>query len=359
MEHMDMNVFRDDILSTIKESLLVLDADLNVIYANTPFYEVFHTTPKETLHRRIYELGSGQWNIPELRELLERVLPEKHAIGDFRGRYIFPFIGEKSVLLRAKELKDSARKEKYVLLTIEDITEETQLLEATLQTNKLAMIGQLSAGIAHGLSSPLTGIHNFLSVYNKEEPKGNRKEEYKLMLEACEYMNKIVKNLLFFARTTKEATQKNNWKDIIDSTLSFTERQFTAVNIFITIDLPSDIKSIYGHKCQLQHVLLNILMNAKEAMHADGGTITIKARNTEKDEVILEVTDDGRGISQEDLPRIFEPFFTTKKTKEGAGLGLSAAYGIIKDHHGTITIKSEEGKGTRVLITLPTKKVKL
>jgi two-component system CheB/CheR fusion protein len=353
MKNIDMNVFKDDVLNTINDSLLVLDSGLNVIYANEPFYHQFKTAPDETVNKRIYEIGSGQFNIPELRRLLEDILPSKSSFFEFSVKHDFPAIGQRIMLVNAKELIDGSREEKFILVVMEDITEITRLYEASLHANKLAVIGQLSAGIAHGLSSPLTGIHNFLDVYAKEEPKESiRHHELMLMLEACNYMSKIVKNLNYFARTSREEHKKISLADIIDSTLAFTERQFIASNIQITRYIPKDVKDIIGNKGQMQHVLLNILMNSKDAI-MDGGKISIKARNSDQtNTVILEIADNGKGMAKKDLQHVFEPFFTTKQIG-GTGLGLPAAYGIVKEHHGEIRIESEEGKGTRVIITLP------
>lgn len=350
---MDLNIFKEDILNTVRDSILILNYEFKIVYANTSFYTNFKVKPEETLDKCIYELGNGQWDIPDLRKLLEEILPNKISISEFKVQHVFPNVGRKIMVVNARQLKDGTRKEKYIFVAIEDITEKIKLLESSFQANKLASIGQLSSGIAHGLSSPLTGIHNFLNVYAKEEPEGSeRHEELKLMLEACTYMNKIVKSLTYFARTTKDEFDITSLKDVIDSTLSFTERQLIASNIFVTEDVPGNIREIMGNKSQLQHVLLNILMNSKEAIE-HGGKIDIKARNDDKtNSVVLEVIDSGKGIQKKDLPHLFEPFFTSK-TNQGSGLGLSSAYGIIANHHGTIRVESAEGKGTKVIIKLP------
>jgi two-component system CheB/CheR fusion protein len=350
MKKIDINIFKEDILNTIREPVLVLDSDLKVIYVNNSFYDKFKLTPDEVENKYVYELGNGEWDIPELRKLLEEIMHNKTTFHDFKFQHVFSNIGQRTMLITAKEL-DGGRDEKFIVATLEDVTEKTKLMEASLQANKLAVIGQLSSGIAHGLSSPLTGIYNFLDAYFREEPEGTiRRHELKLMLEACTYMNNIVKNLSLFARTTKDEFKKISLADVIDSTLSFTERQFIASNIFFTKDIPDEIKKIKGNKSQLQHVLLNILMNSKEAI-TDRGEIIIKARNSDNS-VILEITDNGKGIPKQYLQHLFEPFFTTKNQK-GTGLGLSVAYGIVKNHHGEIKVESEEGKGTRVIITLP------
>ncbi|MFH2020103.1 MAG: ATP-binding protein [archaeon] len=353
MNNFDMNVFKEDILNTIRDSIVVLDKDLNVIFANDSFYKQFKASPDKTINAKIYKLGNGQWDIPELRKLLEEMLPKKTSIKEYKVEHEFPLLGQRTMLLNAKELKDGTRAEKYILMVIEDATEKAKLLEASLHANRLAMIGQLSAGIAHGLSSPLTGLHNYIDVYLKEEPADSvRHEEFKLMLEACEYMNRIVKDLTYFSSGSKGAFSKIKIEEVISSTLMFTERQFASSNITITPDISSDIKAILGNKCQLQHVLLNVLLNAKESM-PKGGNILIKARNSENKGLILEIEDKGIGIPKENLIHVFEPFYTTKKKQGGAGLGLSASAGIIMNHNGTMYIESEVGKGTRIIIKLP------
>ena len=354
MDEFDLNVFREDVLNTIRESILVLDLNFNIIYANSSYCDAFKISTDEIKNKPLNEISNGQWNIPSLTKLLVEVLPKKRIITDYKIQHTFPKVGKRILLLNGRRLEDRKGKEKFIFLSIEDITEKTKILEASLHANKLSMIGQLSAGIAHGLSSPLTVIHNFIEVYAKTEPKdSSRYEEYELMLNACDYMQKLVKNLTYFARTTKHDFSRISWADIIDSTLIFTERQFTASNIFIEKDISKDIKEINGNKGQLQQVFLNLLINSKEAI-THSGKITISVKNIDEDKcVFFELTDSGIGISKKDLLHVFEPFFTTKKVKNGSGLGLSAAYGIIKDHNGSIHIESVEGQGTKVIIKIP------
>lgn len=165
MEDIEINVFKDDILNTIREPIIVLNSKLEVIYANSSYCKTFKTSFDKIKDISIYNIGDGQWNIQELRNLLDEILPKKTSFEDFRIQHIFPTIGNRIMLLNARQLEDGKRKEKFIVLAIEDITEKTKIFEASLHANKLSMIGQLSAGIAHGLSSPLTGIHNFLDIY--------------------------------------------------------------------------------------------------------------------------------------------------------------------------------------------------
>ena len=129
MKQIDMNVFREDIINTIRDSLIVLDSDLRVIFANDSFYKTFKVNRNETKNKRIFELGNGQWDIPELRELLEKILPQDSSFHDFRIHHIFPNIGEKFMLINAKQLKDGSRDEKFIVVAIDDISERHNMTE--------------------------------------------------------------------------------------------------------------------------------------------------------------------------------------------------------------------------------------
>ena len=346
--------FLKDLVGTLRESLLVLDADLKIIYANTSFYDKFLVTPKQTLGEKVFNLGNQQWDIPELRELLEKILPTKSVFNNFEVSHTFQTIGRKTMIINARQFRDGNNPMALILMVIEDITDEKMLMEAALQNAKLAAIGQLSAGIAHGLNSPITGIQNFLKVYHKAEEKGSEKEkELVLMLEACKYMGSVVSNLTLFAGKNKSKTEKIDLRDVVESTLLFTERQLVIADIQVVRDYDKTPFEILGNKALLQHVVLNLILNSKEAMHA-GGKITIRIRyNKPKKIIVLEILDTGIGIEKKDLGKIFEPFFTTRRNDGGTGLGLSVAYGIIKEHKGNIKIESIKNKGTRVIVEFP------
>lgn len=349
--------FYEDIVNTIRESLLILDPDLRVIYANSSFYGQFKVTPKETEQKLIYELGNGQWNIPKLRELLEKILPKENVINGFEVEHDFAGIGRRTMLINARQVKETKSARSLILMVIEDITKEKKMIEYSIRTNRISAVGQLSAGIAHGLNSPLTGIQNFIKVYYDKEEKGSQKsKELDLMLKACVYMSELIKNLTHFVGNDKMQLNNISLISVVESALLFTGRQLTSNNIKVIKQFRKGLNHVKGNKGQLQHAVLNIILNAKEAMK-EGGQITINAHNDDQSHsVVLEIIDDGIGIPKEVLSQVFVPFFTTKSQSGGAGLGLSAAHDIIKNHDGTIKVESEMGKGTKVIITLPATK---
>lgn len=229
---------------------------------------------------------------------------------------------------------------------------ELKMTQAQLvQAEKLSGIGRLAAGVAHELNTPLTGLLGLLRAYRETVKEGTR--EYgnlDLMLDASEHMARIVNGLTIFARKSKDEFTVLNLNEVIESILSFSSHQLTAKDIKISRHYADDLQKIRGDKGQLQQVVLNIVMNARDAM-PEGGEFIVKTRNSESgDLVIAEFIDTGSGVKKEDMSRMFEPFFTTKEEGKGVGLGLSIAHGIMKRHRGTITAENQPTEGTKFTI---------
>ncbi len=338
-----------DLVNTVSEGVLILNHDLKIIFANRSFYKMFKTSSKNTENISIFELDNNQWDVPGLRDVLNRIIPDKKEINDFEIEADFSRLGKKIMIINAREVVDRTNRNRLIFLAINDVTQNRKLYEATLHSAKLSAVGELSAGIAHGINSPLTGIYNFLHVYYKTEKDSEKKKELKLMVDACMYISEIIKNLTSFSNRSEFSFSELNIVDVIESTLVFIEKQLLVKNIKVIRDFPGGVINVKGNKSYLQCVFLNILMNSKEAIDIDG-KIEIKLRQKDN-RIIIQIIDDGVGIPKQDLSNMFTPFFTTKKKNQHVGLGLSSAYGIIKAHKGNITIKSN--KGTEVIITLP------
>jgi two-component system CheB/CheR fusion protein len=330
----------------------VLDSHFGVVYANQAFYKNFKVSKKETENTSFFELGNHQWDVPKMREFLKKILPQKKFFNGYEIDHNFPKIGQRTMRINARQVADSDQREKYILVAIEDVTEEKRLLAVMLRANKLSAIGQLTMGIAHGLNSPLTGIYNFLHVYYKQEKKGTEKsKELKLMLDACVYMSGLISGLSYFAPENKKEFAPVDMLKVIDSVLLFTKRQFLADNIKIVKDLPRGPLNVNGNNVQLQHMLLNIILNAKEAIKRDG-QITIRAEKNENRLVTLEIIDTGHGVSINNLKKMFLPFFTTKHEHGHIGMGLAAALEVAKNHGGVIKISNIKKGGVKVTINL-------
>jgi PAS domain S-box-containing protein len=225
--------------------------------------------------------------------------------------------------------------------------------EQLVQAEKLSSLGQMSAGVAHELNSPLTGLITMLGFYKKkfsDDPEDQ--SGFQEMIDSAQHMSKIVKDLCVFARKNKQQLTEINLNEVIESTLSFGALHLKAP-IAISRQYCDDLLPVMGNKTQLQQVVLNMVTNARDSM-PEGGKFLIRTRNSEDGGfVIAEFEDSGQGIEKEFLGRIFDPFFSTKEPGKGTGLGLSIVHGIIEEHNGKIEVKSEKGKGTKFIILFP------
>jgi signal transduction histidine kinase len=191
----------------------------------------------------------------------------------------------------------------------------------------------------------------YLSIYDMlgdEEKKIYMGDIY----NQTERIHKIVEKLLDFSRQKKQELKEANLKDIIQVSLLLVGNQLKLAGVNQHVVLAQDLPPVYVDASQIEQVLVNLFINAIQAMPKGGDLFISAGHDSETGNLILEVRDTGTGIPQEILPNIFDPFFSTKGTK-GTGLGLSVSYGIIREHHGDISVESEEGKGTRFIIKLP------
>ena len=223
------------------------------------------------------------------------------------------------------------------------------------EAERLAMIGQLAAGVAHEINNPLTGIILYCDIVLKSMPEDDvkRKSLEKIYHEAMRCKS-IVKGLLDFARHKKPETKEASVNQTLETTLSLVKNQPLFHNIHLKNDLDQSLPLIKIDAGQIQQVFMNIIMNAVEAM--DGkGDLSIKSQLSEDEKYIeISFTDTGPGIKSEHLKRIFEPFFTTKDASHGGvGIGLAISYRIIRNHNGRVDVTSEMRKGTTFTIKLP------
>jgi two-component system NtrC family sensor kinase len=234
---------------------------------------------------------------------------------------------------------------------------EKQLQETHLQlvnSEKMASLGKLAAGIAHEINNPMGGILIYSSLLMEAlEGKDSKRQDLEKIVQEATRCKEIVKSLLEFSRQTEPKMEPTNINKAITDDLFFLENQALFYNIEIVKNLPPELPRIRGNASQLKQVFMNIIVNAAEAMHGTGTlTITTGLSRDEK-EMWIDFADTGEGIPQENLSKIFDPFFTTKEVGKGTGLGLSTSYGIIDGHGGRIDVKSQVGEGTTFRIELP------
>jgi two-component system NtrC family sensor kinase len=234
-------------------------------------------------------------------------------------------------------------------------TEELVAMQARVaQSERLASLGMLAAGVAHEINNPLGGILALTGLtvedMKQEDPNRETLEEVIRQTERC---RDIVKGLLEFSRQSKANTERIDLNRILQDTLSLLAKQALFFNIEVVRDLDPGLPAVMADKSQFQQVFMNIFVNAVQAMD-ERGTITIASRHNRAGKCVeVAISDTGRGISPEQIDRIFDPFFTTKESGQGTGLGLSIAYGIVTTHRGAISVRSEVGKGSTFTLRMP------
>jgi PAS domain S-box-containing protein len=230
--------------------------------------------------------------------------------------------------------------------------EKTQL--QLLQSEKMASLGKLAAGVAHQLNNPLSGITLFTKLVLEDyDLEDGAREDLGRVLYDAERCKETVKELLEFTRQTRHLMQPHDINRALTRTLFLLENQSLFQNITIEKELDPDLKPVHSDIQQLNHMFMNIILNAAQAMDGNGSMTFKTGYLPEKDRVRIDISDTGPGIPEHILPHIFEPFFTTKEEGQGTGLGLSLVYGIVENHSGRIKAQSEPGKGTTFIIELP------
>jgi len=249
-----------------------------------------------------------------------------------------------------QELKDWAAN---LEAKVEERTAQIKAMQHQfIQTEKLAAIGKLAAGVAHEINNPLTGVLTNSSLMLEDLPPDDpRHEDLKIIVDETMRCRRIVKGLLDFARQTQPHRQLVDLNQVIEDVISLVGKQASFRDIKAKFDLAADLPKVMVDQDQMRQVVLNIVLNAAEAM-PKGGEIRFATRVDPSNRMLqVTVADNGPGIPEEIKDKLFEPFFTTKKT--GTGLGLAIAYGIVERHGGTISIDSKVGEGTGITFRIP------
>ncbi|MBI3995405.1 MAG: HAMP domain-containing protein [Nitrospirae bacterium] len=227
-----------------------------------------------------------------------------------------------------------------------------QAQAALIQSEKMAAFGQLGAGIAHEVKNPLAGILGYAQLaMRKVEKEGPTYKHLEIIEKETRRCKTIIENLLKFARQEKAEFSALDLNHVAEDSVAIVDHQLTINKVAIEKRLET-VPRIMGNANQLQQVIMNLMINAQQAMEPSGGKVSIATRVAD-DQVEIRVSDTGPGISPEIQAKIFEPFFTTKPAGKGTGLGLSVTYGIIRDHNGRIRVESEPGQGATFIMSFP------
>jgi signal transduction histidine kinase/ActR/RegA family two-component response regulator len=247
---------------------------------------------------------------------------------------------------------------------VRDVSERKKLDDETrdiyhqlLQAEKMAALGQTISGVAHELNNPLATILSWAErLSEKLTPESSLRRGLETILSESERAARIVRNLLTFARKRQTTRAVVDVNQVVRETLALRAYEQRVTNVTVIDALSAGLPPVFADGHQIQQVLLNLIINAEQAMLSTNGRGILVVRSwhdADRDSVILEINDDGPGISAEMQPKVFDPFFTTKEVGKGTGLGLTVAYAIVQEHGGRIRIESRPASGASFYVELP------
>jgi PAS domain S-box-containing protein len=332
--------FSENIIESAPLGIITVDSRLAVKYWNREMENITGVTKPVAINQPIQPLlpwvHRRAWTLGEPKELIAQTPASQ------------------TIKLNISPFKDPSG---GLVAILENITEKKNMEEQLMQTSKLASLGQFTAGISHEIGNPLASISSLVQELQSLELYGP--EDLQFTRESLQTINnhlariaKIVRGLSDFARISASEKMPTNIVELLDQTVNLVKYDKRSRKIkFVTQADPVPLLQV--NPDQIQQVFLNLLLNAIDAM-PDGGRLEVAIRRADP-WVITRFTDSGIGIEETILDRIFDPFFTTKPFSKGTGLGLSLCYGIIKDHNGLISAKSQKGSGATFEVRLPMK----
>lgn len=293
------------------------------------------------------------YHLCELKESLDRgeSIIEKEMECEFPGGKVVP------VSISASKIINEDGQFVGQVLIIRDLGEVRRLQEEVRRKEKLAAIGGLAAGVAHEIRNPLSSIKGIASYYKSKFEDGSEdKEMAGVMIEEVDRLSRVISELLEFARPAKLKLKLSDMNELLMHSVKLVQQEATVKNVKIQLNLTSDSANVNADPDRLTQCVLNLYLNALQAMEK-GGQLTIASSVRDDDTFGIDIKDNGSGISADDLSKIFDPYFTTKP--KGTGLGLAIVHKIIEAHQGQVKVRSAIGQGTVFSIALPLKNKKM
>jgi len=353
--------FLEKVIQSSASAIVAADLNGTILLMNKVAEDLFGFSLNQMKEKKsvidLYPPGKAKELMREMRDERRggkgKLPPTKVSILNVKGEEIPVEVTASIIYEQGKEVATMGiYNDLRERLAVEKTLKETQAQLA--QSEKMASLGQLAAGVAHEVNNPLTGILLYASMALEQIDKSDPlREHLAYIVEDVNRCKGIVKNLLAYSRrstTTKEIIPLN---DLVHQSLNLIRDQKLFGNIVVLKELSEEMMMVHADKNQLAQVLINLIMNACAAMNGEGVLTFRTYRDKPNKRAYLEVSDKGCGIAEENLPKIFDPFFTTKEPGKGTGLGLSTSLGIIQESGGRISVKETGPQGTTFLVELP------
>jgi signal transduction histidine kinase/CheY-like chemotaxis protein len=352
----------------VREPLLILDTTLRVRSANRAFYQAFHVSPEETENRLIYELGNGQWDIPDLRTLLEDIVPKSSVFDDFELEHTFPVIGRRVMLLNARKLQAGQHGE-LLVLAMEDVTQRRRSEEEVAKAKEAAEAANRAkstflANMSHEIRTPMNAILGFSQLMLRDQNLDARQSQYLGTINRSgEHLLALINDILEMSKIEAGRTTLNPTTFDLPDLLNDLEMMFRVrtdgKRLTFVLEIIGDVpRYIMTDINKLRQVFINVLGNAVKFTERGGIRVRVHADREGTTEPLLrvEVEDTGPGISADDQTMLFRHFEQTKTGQQagtGTGLGLAISREFVRLMGGDIAVSSEVGTGSIFAIHLP------
>ena len=360
--------YAQNIVDTVREPLLILDTTLRVRSANRAFYQTFHVSSGETEGRLIYELGNGQWDIPDLRTLLEDIVPKSSVFDDFELEHAFPVIGRRVMLLNARKLQAGHHGE-LLVLAMEDVTERRRVEEEVAKAKEAAEAANRAkstflANMSHEIRTPMNAILGFSQLMLRDQNLDARQSQYLGTINRSgEHLLALINDILEMSKIEAGRTTLNPSTFDLPELLNDLEMMFrlrtNSKKLSFIVELIGDVpRYIVTDVNKLRQVFINVLGNAVKFTERGGIGLRVQAdRGTAAGPHLrVEIEDTGPGISADEQGKLFRHFEQTKTGQQagtGTGLGLAISREFVRLMGGDITVRSEVGKGSIFVIHFP------
>ena len=338
--------YLQSIVDSLPDRLFVLSSDGTIHYMSGDVKDGIGMISRQAKGKHFLEIVS-----PELRDFMKARWEEaqKGIFAPYEIEARARDGSKRTLIISAGPVRGSDR---YVIVQ-RDVTELKNLEERFYESQKLAAVGQLSAGIAHEVRNPLSSIKMSLQILEKRmHPTGNDQKRFEIALREVEHLEKLVSDVLIFARPAMPRKETADIRKVLQNALSLAEKEIEDKKIRLQTRFAADLPCLQVDAAMVEQAFLNLILNAVDAM-GEGGLLTVSATASGDGApmVEVEIRDDGCGIDEQDMRHLFNPFFTRKKY--GTGLGLTQVKKIIDLHQGIVDIFSAKGEGTRVRIRFP------
>lgn len=343
----------ENILNDAADAIILLNENNRIIMWNKAAELLFGYKEEEVVGKTLSPIMPDSAEAQTALDRMDDIVRKHGFLRNHRLTMLTKNNREVTVEITRTALRNKRRDYIGSSVILRDITQQEQLRQQIVQSEKLSAVGTLAAGIAHEVGTPLTSISSLAQILQMKADNPEFKDKLLIIQESIDRIARTVRTLVDFSRPTAEKVENIYLNNVIEHVIRILKYDKRLKHQQIITELTSDIPLVRASFDQILQVFINICLNAADAMEGQKeGVLEVKTWY-ENSNVLASIRDNGCGIPRDHLDHIFEPFFTTKKNGKGTGLGLWVSYNIIKGFSGEITVESQEGQGTLFIISLP------